>query len=247
MDCGWSFVRISAYSIFFPWKCPGCSSLLPYPQVICTACSAGLPRIPIKQCKKCGIPLADHWRVKVCPECKTTRSALRRIRSLYSYDGLVRQMIRDAKYRRQGRYLQFFGEQMYSTARAEFPKVTTLAAVPLHRDRQWERTFNQAERLVHELSRIWGIPALPGLVKVQKTIPQSSLSGSARRKNLKDAFAWTGTSPAPRSVLLIDDVITTGATLEQCARTLRHAGVRTVYALTVARAVLTTKTTKSTK
>ena len=146
-------------------------------------------------------------------------------------------MIRDAKYRRQGRYLRFFGEELYPIARAEFPMVDAVAPIPLHRDRHWERTFNQAERLTEELGRIWGISVLSCLVKVKRTIPQSSLSGPARRKNLKDAFQWRGNGIIPKSVLLVDDVITTGATLEQCARTLRRAGVRAVYGLTIARAV----------
>src|SRR5262249_7330317 len=109
--------------------------------------------------------------------------------------------------------------------------------VPLQREREWKRTFNQAEIIARHMSNLSGIPCRLILKKSRKTRSQSSLSGNARRANLRGAFEMKSSESIPSSVLIIDDVITTGATIEECARTLRRAGVKRVYAVSVARAV----------
>jgi ComF family protein len=159
------------------------------------------------------------------------------LRSCFLYEGLVRQMIRDAKYRRTARYLRYFSGEMYLLARSEFPsRIGAVAPVPLHRARLWDRTYNQSELMARHLSAWWGRPLWNGLRRIRSTRAQSGLSGRARRRNLQQAFAVV-TARVPRTVLLVDDVVTTGATLEACARALRSAGVRRIYAITIARAV----------
>lgn len=224
-------------SLFFPWNCPGCSRILPSPEVVCEPCAQSLPRIRAPHCRRCGAPFPVFWRVKVCPECRDRKSPLTALRSCYYYEGLVRKMVRDAKYRRSARILRYFAGELYLQARNEFPAgIQAVTPVPLHRRREWNRTYNQSELLARDLGRWWNIPVWKGLRRVEWTPPQSGLSGAARRRNLKHAFAVLD-SRIPRSVLLIDDVVTTGATLEACARALRRAGIRRVYAVTIARAV----------
>ena len=223
-------------SLFFPRTCPGCAVALPYPDCICRQCSDALPRIRAPFCRRCGAPFPDFWRVTVCAECRMARPPLTRLRSCFLYEGLVRQMIREAKYRHAARMLRYFSGELYVRARSEFPaRVRAIVPVPLHHEREWTRTYNQSFLMAHDLSLWWNRPLWTGLRRVRRTPPQSGLSGLARRRNLKNAFAVTG--PAPRSVLLVDDVVTTGATLEACARMLRSAGARRVYAITIARAV----------
>ena len=168
------------------------------------------------------------------------KSFLRRIRSAFEYEGAVRQMIRDAKYSGRARVLRFFAEKLLPVAFTEFPRIDAIVPVPLHRNREWDRHFNQAELIARDLSLYSGIPAWNALRKIKPTMPQSSLKGSARRRNLRGAFDAINVATVPYTVLLIDDVITTGATLEECARVLRASGVHRVFALTVARAVLRT-------
>lgn len=224
-------------SLLFPFKCPGCSDILPYPEALCECCCLKLARIRKPFCKRCGGPFPEFWRVKICPECRITPTPLTRVRSCFLYEGLVRDMIREAKYRRSARFLRYFAGEMYVLARAEYPsKISAVIPVPLHRARQWDRTYNQAELMARDISRWWGIPLWKGLRRVRRTPPQSGLSGRARRRNLQNAFAVIEGS-VPKNVLLLDDVVTTGATLETCARTLRRKGVRRVYAITIARAV----------
>lgn len=161
------------------------------------------------------------------------------IRSVYYYEQLIQQMILEVKYARRARYLRYLSEELFKHALLYFPRsLEAIVPVPLHREREWNRTFNQAELMADHLSRLLGIPVWKALRKFKKTPPQSSLSGTARRCNLKGSFECKSGKTSCRSVLLIDDVITTGATLQECARVLRKsAGVRKVYAVTIARAV----------
>jgi len=228
--------RNAIFSVVFPFACPGCAGFLLYPDALCESCAAGLKKIVEPLCARCGTPFPRHWKVKRCSLCKTQRSALSRTRSVYFYEGLVRQMVRAAKYRGLPRLLRFFAEQIFIAGFA-FPPVDAVVAVPLHRAREWQRRFNQARFLANEFSRLSGLPVSDCLFKKQPTAAQSSLSGIARRKNLKGAFGCVPGKEIPTSVLLIDDVITTGATMEECARTLRKNGAKKVYALSIARAV----------
>lgn len=230
---------LDAFSaLLFPRVCPGCMQALPFPETVCDPCAAGLKRILDPFCRRCGAPMPEHWKVEQCPECRAARSPVTRTRSVYSYDGLVRQMIREVKYRRRPRYLRFFAGTLYPMICAEFPRsIEALVPVPLHVDREWDRRFNQAELLCRNVSRLSGIPVANALHKHTKTTPQSSLSGVARRKNLRNAFECRFPGDAPGTVLLMDDVVTTGTTLTRCAAALRRAGVRRVYAATIARAV----------
>ena len=230
--------RNSIFSLLFPWECPGCRLLLPYPQVVCDACASSLSKIEDPYCRRCGNPFPMHWKVSICSDCYLRKPVLTKTRSVYYYQDLVREMIHAAKFSKKARILRFFSGEIYHLARKEFPsKIDAIVPVPLHRGREWERTFNQAERIADEISGYWGIPVFKALRKVGRTKPQSSLSEYARRKNVRGAFVWNPKIQAPRSIVLVDDVLTTGATLQECARALRKAGVRRVYGITIARAV----------
>lgn len=229
----------SLSSLLFPWPCPGCNTLLKYPEVVCPDCEFSLPRIRKPFCMRCGTAFPQHWKVKICPECHKRKHRITAIRSAYEYEGLAGQMIKEAKYDRKGRYLQYFADQLFVLARAEFPSsIKAVVPVPLHRNREWTRTFNQAEILATRIGKLWDLPVWYALKKVSKTKPQSSLSGSTRRFNLQNVFKFRNSKRFAKSVLLVDDVITTGSTLNECARVLRMNGVRRIYAVTIARADL---------
>jgi ComF family protein len=229
----------SLSSLLFPWSCPGCNSLLKYPDVICANCESSLPKIRHPFCRRCGTAFPQHWKVAICPDCHQRKHRLSAIRSAYEYEGLAAQMIKEAKYLRKGRYLRYFADHLFVLARAEFPaSIQAVVPVPLHKSREWTRTFNQAEILAIRIAKLWDLPVWYALKKVRKTKPQSSLSGSIRRLNLQNVFKFRRSKRHPKSVLLVDDVITTGSTLNECARVLRLNGVKRIYAVTIARADL---------
>lgn len=139
------------------------------------------------------------------------------------------------KFHRQLMYAPAFASLLVSLLKSEFSDCDGLVAVPLHRWRHITRGFNQAAELCKELAKRTGLPVLDSVARVRPTKSQSGLSSAMRKKNLRGAFAING-KPVPRYPLVIDDVITTGATCEQLARALRSAGVERVGVLTVARA-----------
>jgi ComF family protein len=239
LDRSFQQSRNAAYSLFFPWPCVICKVLQPYADVVCEACRKTLPRITTFCCRICGSPFNEHWRVKICPDCKLQRPKLTRIRSVFLYEGPVIQMIHDMKFAKRARFARYFSEELYLCLLRWYPKgANAIVPVPLHRSREWQRTFDQARLMAEHLSGLSGIPVQNCLRRIRNTIPQTFLSGHARRKNLEGAFGFKQGIDPPKSVLLIDDVITTGTTLEACSVLLRKAGVRKIYGLTVARAML---------
>ena len=231
--------RNSLLSLFFPWPCAVCGVLQAYAGVICEPCRERLPRIGNRYCRICGSPLPDQWRVRICPECKMSRPKLTRIRSVFLYEDPLIRMIREMKFSRRARHARYFSEELYLFLLSRMPgSIEAIVPVPLHRAREWERTFDQAGLLAKHLQELSGLPVRNVLIRRENTIPQTSLSGRARRMNLRDAFQVKKGVQLPSSIVLIDDVITTGATLEACAAPLRRAGARRVYGLTVARAAL---------
>lgn len=231
--------RNAASSLFFPWPCVVCQELQPYANVICDHCRKTLPKITPSWCRICGVPFNEHWRVKICPDCRLQRPKITRIRSVFLYEGPVIQMIHEMKFAKRARFAHYFSEEMYLFLLKHFvQQFEAIVPVPLHRLREWQRTFNQARLIAQHLSALTGTPVQNCLRRTRNTVPQTFLSGQARRKNLEGAFCFKPNADPPKSVLLIDDVITTGATLEACSVLLRKAGVRKIYGLTVARAML---------
>jgi ComF family protein len=114
-------------------------------------------------------------------------------------------------------------------------KQVEIVSIPLHRRRLAERGFNQSELLAHSIARRLGLPVNTGLMRLKNNPPQVELSSAARRKNMAGVFAWRGDSLKGQTVLLVDDVATTGTTLDEAARVLRKAGARIIWGAVVAK------------
>jgi ComF family protein len=157
------------------------------------------------------------------------------------FGGPLREAIHKLKYegdrplaRPLARFIHFCLESEQRLVFAEGP--AAIIPVPLHRDRERQRGYNQSRLLAGELVRLNGLTVAAGLVRTRPTRAQVGLDNEERRENVRGAFAWHG-EQVPRVVLLIDDVCTTGATLSECAACLREAGASIILAATVARAV----------
>jgi len=177
--------------------------------------------------------LNDGW---LCPQCRRTPPVLDGIRSVAFFEAPLRQAIHHFKYWRRTELAGPLGEMMVTYwPQLRWP-VDLLIPVPLHERRQRQRGYNQAALLAHHLGEALGHPVLEGaLIRQRETIPQVSLDASERRRNVAGAFAWQAPPLQGESILLIDDVCTTGATLEACAVALRQAGAGSIRALTLAR------------
>jgi ComF family protein len=190
-------------------------------------------------CERCGIPLPSRLE-SICTRCRRQAAAgaaapaLDRCRSAGLYEGSLREIIHAFKYgarrslaRRLARFIRSHAE-----ARALLDGIDAIVPVPLHRTRKRSRGFNQSKDLAKALKL--DAPVLRTLRRVRATRPQTDLPAAQRHRNVRGAFAVAGKLEAD-CVLLVDDVCTTGATLEACARVLKEAGVREVRAITVAR------------
>jgi ComF family protein len=158
-------------------------------------------------------------------------------RSAGVYDGTLRQAIHMFKYRGGLQFAQHFGRLLAERGRRFFEvcELDLVAAVPLHRSRLRQRGYNQALELARFVSSAWDVPlSIEGLARTKQTPQQAALTRQERAANIRGAFAWTGPRLAGRRVLLVDDVYTSGATANECARVLKQAGAGTVSVLTLA-------------
>ena len=214
--------------LLLPQRCLACGA--PGRQV-CGACVAGLPRLRPPLCARCGSPAA--WPVARCRECAGRRLAFASARAAVAYEGAVRPLV--AAWKERGlRRLAALAADVVAEA-VERPAVAALTYVPPERDRSLKRGHNPAERLAVELGRRWKLPDAPLLARTRPARRQRGLPLAERRRNVAGAFGSTGR--APRAVVVVDDVYTSGATVAAAASALRKAGAARVEAVTFARAV----------
>lgn len=198
---------------------------------ICGACSAVLP-CPEASCRRCALPLAVADDEQRCGDCRQRSSPLNEVRAAFIYAAPVDGLLRRFKFHQDlaaGRLLA--GLMRARLADAERPPV--LVPVPLHASRLRQRGYDQALELARPLSRALEVPLWRGLQRIRATVPQSELDAAARHRNLRSAFA--ALAPVPAHVVLVDDVMTTGATLQAAAMALRRAGASRVDAWVCAR------------
>ena len=176
----------------------------------------------------------------LCGACRRRVPGFDYARAAARYDGVVREALHAFKFRGQRALAVPLGALLVEATRAGLPRgATLLVPVPLHPRRERERGFNQAALLARRVGRAWGCAVREDvLVRTVATRSQTELDAAARRANVRDAFrARRPALVEGRHVVLVDDVLTTGATLSECARCLRAAGAASVGALTVARVV----------
>jgi ComF family protein len=223
---------------FLPGFCLFCHSPLgpESASLACPQCLEEIALIPQPFCSCCGAPFRGAVGLEhLCQDCLTNPPPFSRARAVAFYDGLVLQAIHRLKYQRQLIYAKFLGQILAAAGALELVNAADLLVpVPLHPRRLRRRGFNQAILLARTF------PDLPlgleVLVRRRPTLPQLKLSPQERQINVKGAFAVPDPSAINgKSILLVDDVYTTGATVKECARALRRAGVAKVEILTVAR------------
>ncbi len=202
---------------------------------ICPPCSAELPHNP-PACNLCSLPLPGQAE-KVCGRCLKKPPPWDGAVAGLRYEFPVDQLVCRFKYRRNLACGQALGKVLLDSIRnSSGPLPQAIVPVPLHRSRLFARSFNQAYVLAHQLSRALEIPVQYALLRrTRRTRAQSGLDSSQRRKNVKGAFSCRRHSV--KHVAIVDDVMTTGRTLEECTRSLKRAGAESVTAWVAARAL----------
>ena len=234
---------LNILKLFFPdnYSCLVCSrDIFNNPYLICEVCNKMLPTIKQRICLHCGEPLVSEGNY--CKRCKGTKFFVDRAISPFYYDGDIINIIYDLKYNGKKYTGKCLAKYMADCFIKSKLYADVIIPVPLCEERFKQRGYNQSEILGEELSKLTGIKMNVNILKrIKQTPTQTNLTYIERQKNLKDAFkAYKIKYIKDKTVLLIDDVYTTGATLKECAKVLKSAGVKCVYALTAAHTLLNT-------
>ena len=228
---------LAALDLVFPALCPVCGSPLAEGRrdPLCGPCWSAIPRIAEPCCNHCGAPFAAGGP-RLCGPCAADPPAWDWARAAASYEGVVRDAIHALKFegrRALARPLAALVREQWGSVLAS--DVTGLVPVPLAGAREHGRGFNQAALLAEGVAAGLDVPVRPRwLARVRVTRAQSELGAAERRANVRGAFA-ADPATAGRHVVVVDDVLTTGATAAECARALRAVGAARVGVLTVAR------------
>ncbi len=236
-------IRQALLDFVFPPLCHLCRRHVPDAGAlhICEPCRTELAYIGQPLCTICGEPFAGSGPDHPCGTCLTDPPHFDTARAALIHQGGARTLIHSFKYHHKTHLKRplalLITERLADHAR--HAACNLILPVPLHRRRLRERGFNQSLLLAEQLSRCWNIPFERQLLRrTRETIPQAELHADQRRSNVREAFAVADPAMlAGRRVMLVDDVITTGSTANECARTLKRAGARAVSVIAVARAV----------
>lgn len=231
-------------NILLPPRCIKCGTILSSKNGLCAECFAKITFISSPLCRRCGKPFTDAANIKFdtvqyCGQCLQKKKYLFDLqRSAFIYDDFSKALILDLKFRDKTMSAETLANLLY-TAGTDIWKENPdmILPVPIHRLRLLQRRYNQSALLCGYLAAKTGIVAdYSVLQRCRNTVPQVQLSGAARRNNLKHAFAVVNPQIVKgKKILLIDDVSTTGSTLNECAKVLHKAGAAAVYSLTLAR------------
>ncbi len=219
--------------IFYPRCCPVCQKILKdQRRMICPECEKKLRPIGHPRCYKCGKPIEEG---EYCKDCQKHTHIFDQGRGIFVYDGIMRRSVTRYKYYGCREYGDFYAKAMYRNAWKNLNqwKPDLIVPVPIHKSKERLRGFNQAAYLAERLGCYTGIPVDTDLVqKVVKTKSQKKLNAMQRRKNLEKAFLVTKNIRG-KDILVIDDVYTTGSTIDAMAGCLRKRGAKNIYFLTV--------------
>lgn len=214
--------------LFYPQRCVGCSRRAS--DVLCRGCFESLPLIGRPLCGRCGAPAA--FEVYGCTECRNRDFWFDAARAPLRYEGVGEELVHALKYRG---YLPVVEKVMAPLMAGSLDggRFDAVVPVPLHRSRLAKRGFNQAKLMARRVAERINAPLLDKLKAVRRTRDQVELSAGERRTNVAGAYVSRG--PVVGTILLVDDVFTTGATLSECAGALRKAGAGEVHALALCR------------
>ena len=222
-----------ARDLLFPQWCIGCGKEGDF---ICSSCRRLLPRIMPPLCPRCGKPQPSGI---LCPGCVSWQAEIDGIRSPFRFDGIIRQAIHQLKYKNLRALAVPLAKFLQDYLATNPVPGEVLVPVPLHQKRLRERGYNQSSLLAQELGKLINLPVADNCLIRQKHAPPQARSSSVddRRSNVADAFACRDQRLKDKLVLLIDDVSTSGATLDACAGALKAAGATSVWGLVLAREI----------
>lgn len=226
----------TALNLVFPRRCPVCDEpVKPWTALICKDCAQIPAYIEPPYCMKCGKHL-EREEKEYCRDCSLRSHIFDKGRSLFAYKSISASIAR-FKYKGRQEYAAYYAACMTKRLGSFISDcgAQALIPVPLHKSRLRHRGYNQAAALARELSDLTGIPVLADyIIRVKKTVPMKDLSAQERQNNLKRAFKIRRNDVKLSTVIIIDDIYTTGSTMDALSRELKKAGVERIYFMALA-------------
>ena len=221
--------------ILYPPRCPVCHGIVRGKEMICPECRKKLHYIKGPKCQKCGKEL-ERQEDEYCRDCLRFVHVYDKGASVFLYDDVMRRSISMFKYHNRRTYAKIYAQEMYRHCFSFIKKCDpqVIVPVPIHKKKKRQRGFNQAELVARELGKLLQIPVDSGyLVRTEPTIPQKELSRQQRKSNLRKAFAIGKTGKHYERILLVDDIYTTGATIDALSEILRENQSKFIFFLTI--------------
>lgn len=219
--------------ILYPKTCCFCEKVSETD--ICTECRKKIEYVKEPRCKKCGKPIR-YEEEEFCHDCRSRRHFFEQGKSIWIHKKPVSSSIYRFKYQNRRIYGEFYAKEMYRIYGNLIRdwEIDVIVPVPLHKKRKRTRGYNQAEIIAKHLGNLTGIETdTKSVVRRKYTRPQKELNDRERQKNLKEAFEVTSNWRKAKNVLIIDDIYTTGSTIDAIAKTLKEAGTQKVWFLTI--------------
>ncbi len=225
--------------IIYPVRCPICGEIvIPKEEKICYLCRRRLPYVIGARCMKCSKPL-EFEEKEYCGDCERKNYHFDRGYAVWVYNNDLKHSISNYKYHSKKEYAKFYIEEMVRLYALSIQKLNpdVIVPVPIHKSKYRERGYNQADILAQGIGKELGFPVLSQLlIRNKKTLPQKKLNDKERLHNLEEAFLYNEVAASRYTkkinrVLLIDDIYTTGSTIEACTNILKSNGITKVYFL----------------
>lgn len=228
--------KIDPVGLVFPRRCPVCHEIVEEAgELACEICRLKLPYIREPSCCICGKPLDTEER-EYCQDCRKKKHSFEQGKAPFFYEEVMRRSIARYKYSGRQEYAEFYAEEILKRCAHKMLgwKGEVLIPIPLHPSRRRKRGFNQAERLARAISKRSGIPVDAKLLfRTKKTRAQKELNDQERLANLQDAFSVQKKEIPYHNLILVDDIYTTGSTMDAAARLLKTHGAQKVYFLSI--------------
>lgn len=226
---------VRVLELLYPIRCPVCGMIPEYGMDICPECRVKLQDVMNPVCMKCGKPVADPT-IELCYDCSRKQHVFRAARAVFVYDGEAKASLYRFKYAGRQEYAAFYARETikkYGHWIAYHP-IDAIIPVPLHWKRKRKRGYNQAALYARELGKITGLPVWTNILRrVVNTRPQKELDDRERKNNLKNAFKCEKSIVQSKYILLVDDIYTTGSTVDMAASELMRAGAAGVFVICI--------------
>ena len=222
--------------VLYPAQCPVCGDKGPYKEgKIHIKCRDELPYINGARCRKCSKEILDR-RAEYCYDCQKSRHLYREGVALFAHKGKIKNAVYAIKYDNKREYLDFFADELIKEEREKIGRwnADMLVPVPLYKRKEIKRGFNQADEFAKRIGRRMNIKVESNAIeRVRQTTPQKELSDVQRRKNLEKAFKVNKNIVKSKKIIIVDDIYTTGSTIDACSEVLLRGGADAVYFITM--------------